>query len=83
MGCGTRWAYTAAKAHSTRIHSVSFSPDGQTLLSGKNIRLWDLATGTLTRTLQIDARHVLIVRSLSPDGRTVAMVGGTTSICGM
>ena len=37
-----------------RVSSVSFSPDGKTVVSrsgGKTVRLWDLETGENTKTL--------------------------------
>ena len=55
------------------VYSVSFSPDGQTLASGESgaIRLWDVNTGELLKTLQQHARSV----SFSPDGQTLASGG--------
>ena len=54
------------------VHSVSFSPDGRTLASGsedKTIRLWDVKTGKLRKTLAHtdQVNHVLF----SPDGKTL------------
>lgn len=41
--------------HTDWIASVSFSPDGKTIVSGswdKTVRLWDVETGNLLKTLE-------------------------------
>ena len=59
------------------ITSVSFSPDGQTLVSGgsEGVHLWDVSTGTLRKTLTGYNREVSSV-SFSPDGHTLASGSG-------
>ena len=64
------------------VHSVAFSPDGQTLASGGadgNIALWDANTGEYLKTL---TGHRDVVRSLafSPDGQTLASGGADDNI---
>ena len=49
--------------------AVAFSPDGATLASGSaEIRLWDLATGTVAATLPAGAEYL----TFSPDGSLLA-----------
>ena len=60
--------------HTSRVYSVTFSPDGNTLASGSSddtIRLWDVVTGTHKGTL---TGHTSLIRSIafSPDGNTLA-----------
>jgi WD40 repeat protein len=52
---------------------VAFSPDGRLLASGsyKEIKLWDVASGSLVRTLEGHAHYVLSV-AFSPDGKLLA-----------
>jgi len=62
------------QGHSSSVWSVVFSPDGKTLASGSSdntIKLWDMATGKLLKTL---AGHSSSVWSVvfSPDGKTLA-----------
>ena len=59
--------------HTGGVNSVSFSPDGQTLVSGSGaeIRLWDAVTGSHQRTLTGHTGEVNSV-SFSPDGQTLA-----------
>ena len=60
--------------HTDLVTSVSFSADGQTLVSGswdKTVRLWDVRTGSLLRTLTGHTEDVNSV-SFSSDGQTLA-----------
>jgi WD40 repeat protein len=59
--------------HNDRISSVVISPDGQTLVSASGdttVKIWDLKTGTLLRTL---TGHYAWVSSIaiSPDSQTL------------
>ncbi|MDE0399559.1 MAG: dockerin type I domain-containing protein [Candidatus Poribacteria bacterium] len=73
--------------HTSEVHSVAFSPDGQTLASGvmdqtdKNItvRLWDVDTGAEKKTLTAHAYLVYGV-AFSPDGKTIATAGDDKTV---
>ena len=59
--------------HTDWVYAIALSPDGQTLASGSEdttLRLWDLNTGNLIRTISTPST----VRTLdfSPDGKTLA-----------
>ena len=66
------------------VHSVSFSPDGKTLVSSGGwraegeVRLWDLATETYTRIPMQEGDFANLL--LSPDGRTLAYPGGYVTL---
>ena len=58
--------------HSMSVTSVAFSPDGKTALSGSAdnmVKLWDLATGRVIRSLEGHSETVASV-AYSPDGKT-------------
>ncbi|MBI5954907.1 MAG: PD40 domain-containing protein [Chloroflexi bacterium] len=58
------------------MESLAFSPDGQILAVGDDysgaVRLWNLSSGSLLRTLQGADDHVPDL-AFSPDGQTLAM----------
>ena len=59
------------------VFSVSFSPDGQTLVSGskdKSIKLWDVENGKEIRTFNGHSDWVWSVR-ISPKGKILASGG--------
>jgi WD40 repeat protein len=65
---------TATLGHTSSVYSVAFSPDRRLLASGSHdgtIKLWEVASGSLVRTL---TGHTSTVRSVafSPDGRLLA-----------
>ncbi|MYK41387.1 MAG: T9SS type A sorting domain-containing protein, partial [Gemmatimonadetes bacterium] len=62
------------QGHTDRVTSVSFSPDGQTLVSGsldQTVRLWDVSTRQELAILQGHADGITSV-SFSLDGQTLA-----------
>jgi WD40 repeat protein len=62
---------TVRLGHSDPIEAVAFSPDGKAIASAaRDVRLWDLATGTLIR--RFDAPNAWLGQvEFSPDGKTV------------
>ncbi len=63
--------------HTSRVMSIALSPDGQTLASGsedETIKIWNLQTGKLLRTLSGHVSPVISV-TFSPDGQTLASGG--------
>jgi serine/threonine protein kinase/sugar lactone lactonase YvrE/tetratricopeptide (TPR) repeat protein len=76
----SRWQSGSAEqtrtlsGHSDHVHSLAFSPDGQTLASGSwdhTIKLWRVEDGTLLHTLSGHQRYISGL-AFSPDGQTLA-----------
>ena len=61
------------KDHSYEVHTVTFSADGQTVVSGsfKELTLWDAKTGQELRRLRGSSSHINAV-AFSRDGKTLA-----------
>lgn len=60
------------------VSAIAISADGQTLVSGgqdKALKVWNLQTGELRRTLQSDSGAIQSV-AIAPDGRTVVTGSG-------
>ena len=74
---GYLWFRTMLEEHTDPVLSISFSPDGKTIVSGGGYGstfLWDVAT--LRKISSLDTGYILSI-SFSPDGKTIAS-GGTT-----
>ncbi len=70
------------KIYFSNVVRVAISPDGKILASGSNdttIKLWNLDTGKLLRTLKEHSKPVTSV-AFSPDGRTLASGSYDTTI---
>ena len=62
--------------HQKKIGSMFFSPDGKTIFSligGKNIHLWDVATGKRKRIAEYGG--IVMYAAFSSDGKTLATAG--------
>ena len=69
--------YNRFEDHHSPVQSISFSPDNALLATGSYngiLKLWDVANGTITYTLQA---HSDIIRKIcfSPDGKLLASAG--------
>ncbi len=62
--------------HQKKIYSMFFSPDGKSIFSlmeGKNIHLWDVATGKRKRIAEYVG--IVMYAAFSSDGKTLATAG--------
>jgi WD40 repeat protein len=66
-------------AHKNRIWTVPVSPDGRLIATGADyeatIRIWEVSTGREVQSIPWDAQYVWC--AISPDGSSVAAVGGS------
>jgi WD40 repeat protein len=62
------------------ITAIALSPSGATLASGEDggrLKLWDVASGKNTSTLQDEHSHTIVYSlAFSPDGKTLASGAG-------
>jgi WD40 repeat protein len=66
---------SVAMPHHGSVHSVAFSPDGKTLLTGsvdQTTRLWDTATGQPVGLPLCHQEGIVRAAVFSPDGRQIA-----------
>ncbi len=70
--------------HSARIQNLSFTPDGQRMISvseDKTVRVWNTQTGEMLRKFESEigdgSNGMLYASALSPDGSLLAIAGYT------
>lgn len=68
--------------HGEAVRSIAISPNGNAIASGgndKTVKIWDLKTGSLLRTL-VGHHDSVISVSISPDGQLLASGSGDNTI---
>lgn len=70
-------------SHLSIVESLTFSPDGKTLVSGsfQEIGIWDPETGALKQKIPGFA-HNVVALAFSPDGKMLATAGGEPTVDG-
>ncbi|MDG2123666.1 MAG: hypothetical protein P8J87_08215, partial [Verrucomicrobiales bacterium] len=79
---GKRIAELGAGTHRDVLYDAEFSPDGQTLATAgydRKIALWSLATGKLTRTIDVHNGAVFDL-AFSPDGTVLASASADQTV---
>ncbi len=72
----------APASHATRVHGVSFSPDGHLLATAsedRSARVWDVAAGA-PRLVLSGHTDTVWETAFSPDGKTLATSSGDRSV---
>ena len=63
------------KRHTNEVNSISFSPDGRSLVSGSDdhfVRIWNIRDGSSKKLPVIDEPGYFLSVIFSPDGRYIA-----------
>jgi WD40 repeat protein len=72
--------YPNGAAHRDFVHSLAFSPDGNTIASGdyRTVKLWQKPASTKVREIAVGA--VITSIAVSPNGQTIATAGADNAI---
>jgi WD40 repeat protein len=77
-----KWVYPKSEGHTSKISTISITPDGKLGFSGswdKTCILWDLPNGKVLQTLKGHSDFINVV-SITPDGRW-AISGSNDKTC--
>lgn len=77
------WKLTPQFGHSSYVASISFSPDGRRIVSGgrdATIKVWDIDTGRLQRTITTNWVNGVETIAFMPDGRRVIANGDSWGV---
>jgi len=74
----TRKPMQQLEGHTSGVHTVTFTPDGKTLVSGgrdKMVRLWDVPTGQAVGVPLTGHTAAVLALHISPDSEVMDSVG--------